>query len=90
MSDLALTHSPAIALENARAAFFARLDVFCAAGAVSPSRVSRELFGSTRRVAELRAGADIGVLRLAEAERDLAAWAEREGISLSLDGGETR
>lgn len=102
MTDLALSAAPkaiapAIALEAARTAFFARFDAFCASYCprasarlrkpVTPSKVSRKLFGSPRRVADLRAGADIGVLRLAEAERDLAAWAEQESISLSLDDG---
>lgn len=103
MSDFALTsadaNAPALALEQARVDFFARVDAFCAVycprrsaalkQVVTQARVSQELFGCPRRLKELRGGSDIGVTRLAKAERDLAAWAEREGISLSLNGGKT-
>lgn len=77
---------PALALVQAREDFFARFDAFCAVfcerEGKAPGHVSRKLFGSPRRVDELRGGADIGVLRLAEAERALAALAKDAGITL--------
>lgn len=71
-----------MALLEQRAAFFERLDAFCAASGRTRRNVSDHLFGSRRRADELLAGADIGVLRLAQAERDLAALAKDAGITL--------
>jgi len=46
------------------------------------SALSRQLFGHTQRIEEIRAGSDIGVRRLADAETKLARLAAEHGIML--------
>ncbi|MBX9747913.1 MAG: hypothetical protein K2X34_13490, partial [Hyphomonadaceae bacterium] len=74
--------APDSALHAARAGFLARFSAFCDRSGQPAPRLSRALFGAHDRIAEIRAGSDIGVLRLARAEADLAALAAAAGVSL--------
>lgn len=75
--------SDAVALAETRARFLSRVDALVSSGAIGEGPVSFRLFGASDRLAEIRAGSDIGVKRLCRALEGLAAL---EATLLVKDG----
>lgn len=77
----------ALALRSAVGAFLARFDAFCVATGRSEGGVSDAIFGSSRKVKDLRAGSGVGVYTLADAETALARLAAEASITLPEPSG---
>ncbi|HRO02073.1 MAG TPA: hypothetical protein PLS69_00495 [Terricaulis sp.] len=63
-------------------AFLARFDHYCRTTERSEGGVSDALFGSARKVKDIRAGGGVGIYTLATAEDRLAALAAEAGLTL--------
>lgn len=83
---------PAEALRAAKRAFLSRFDAFCAATGRKPGGVSDALFGSSKKVRQLRDPEnpkDVNVEVLAEADATLARLAAEAGITLPVTAPDT-
>lgn len=84
---------PHALLRQAKQAFLARFDAFCEATDRRPGGVSDVLFGSSRKVRELRdqtSPKDVTIEVLAVADEKLAAMAADAGVLLEVQRVEGR
>ncbi|HRE44066.1 MAG TPA: hypothetical protein PKY87_08855 [Terricaulis sp.] len=70
--------------------FLSNVSTLCEKLGRRETALSRQLFGHTQRIAQVRAGSDLGVRRLAQAERDLARIADVAGVTLPAPFGEDK
>lgn len=81
-----LEHAPTATLSR----FLSNVSALCEKLGRRETALSRQLFGHTQRIAQVRAGSDLGVRRLAQAERDLARIADVAGVTLPQPSGEEK